>query len=175
MTVCYQIVQHFKLCVIYDIISLLCWRCLTVNPFTHFAAICVWMLNPFSIYVHLDQMILIMIICVHYFSKILSPILSYNSCSPQGVNIHTPLLDKFLRYFGLYAASWVVKKWLTLTQRKTDVLPDWSRHFPGNMQLCLQLYPQVGWKSDLLACQIKETLPVPWTLPHHKHDIIWVS
>ena len=63
------------------------------------------MLNPFSIYVHLSQMILIMIICVHYFLKILSPILSHNSCSPQGVNIHIPLLDKFLRYFGLYAAS----------------------------------------------------------------------
>ena len=78
-----------------------------INPFAHFAAICVWMLNPFSIYVHLSQRILIIIICVHYFSKILSPILSHNSHSPHGVNIHIPLLDKFLRYFGLYAARWV--------------------------------------------------------------------
>ena len=80
-----------------------------LNPFAHFAAICVWTLNPFSLYVHLSQTILIMIICVYYFSKILSPILFHNSCSPQGVNIHIPLLDKFLRYYRLYAASWVVK------------------------------------------------------------------
>ena len=74
-----------------------------LTPFAHFAAICVWTLNPFSVYVRLGQTILIMIICIHYFSKILSPILSHNSCSPKGVNIHIPLLDKFLRYFGLYA------------------------------------------------------------------------
>ena len=76
--------------------------CLTLSPILRLYA-CGCSIH-LALYVRLGQMILIMIICVHYFSKILSPILSHY-CSPQGVNIHIPLLDKFLRYFGLYAAS----------------------------------------------------------------------
>ena len=107
-----------------------------VNPFTHFAAICMWTLNPFSVYVCLSQMILIMIICVHYFSKILSPILSHNRCSPQGVNIHIPLLDKFLRYFGLYAASWVVKKMVNFDTKENWCATRLIQTLSRNMQLC---------------------------------------